>query len=85
MARGLRFKGIKIVHGDLKPENILYFINQYQEISFKIGDFGESELNIREKIRVRATKRYFAPEMNYCYLNKIHMLNAEKAMFIQLV
>ena len=80
LARGLLFlKGRKMVHGDLKPENILYFINKDQEISFKIGDFGEGELNVGEKIRVRGTKRYFAPEMNYCYLNKIKMLNPEKS------
>lgn len=69
----------KIIHGDLKPENVLYFINKDQEIEFKITDLGEGKkLNGTSKISVRGTARYFAPEMNYAYLNRKKTVQARK-------
>ena len=72
------FSKQRIIHGDLKPENILYFINEDQEIEFKIADFGEGKLNVGSKISVRGSARYFAPEMNYGYLNRKKMVKPDK-------
>ena len=57
------------MHRDLKPENILYFIDEDNEVNFKITDFGEAKLKVGSDLTVRGTPKYFAPEVNYCYLN----------------
>ena len=80
LGKGLVFMNKqKMVHGDLKPGNILYFIDEDNEINFKIGDFGEGELKAGSKITVRGSVKYFSPEMNYSYLNNIKMLKSEKS------